>query len=82
MSIFKTQNLADKSTDLISVAKHTLEKIEKKNILPDLVYIVTESFPLREENLLEMMFNKLKNGLKLLLIKKRRWYMVKRCKKI
>ena len=36
----------------------------KKNILPDLVYVVTESFPLREENLLEMMFNKLKkNGL-------------------
>ena len=60
----RPKNLADKSTDLISVAKHTLEKIEKKNILPDLVYVVTESFPLREENLLEMMFNKLKkNGL-------------------
>jgi N-acylneuraminate cytidylyltransferase/CMP-N,N'-diacetyllegionaminic acid synthase len=60
----RPKNLADKSTDLISVAKHTLEKIEKKNVLPDLVYVVTESFPLREKNLLEMMLNKLKkNGL-------------------
>ncbi len=60
----RPKNLADKSTDLISVAKHTLEKIEKKNILPDLVYVVTESFPLREKNLLSKMLNKLKkNGL-------------------
>ena len=60
----RPKNLADKSTDLISVAKHALEKIEKKNILPDLVYVVTEKFPLREKNLLSKMLNKLKkNGL-------------------
>ena len=56
----RPKSLADKSIDLISVAKHTLEKIEKKNIFPDLIYVITESFPLREENLLKMMLNKLK----------------------
>ena len=56
----RPKGLADKSIDLISVAKHTLEKIEKKNIFPDLIYVITESFPLREENLLKMMLNKLK----------------------
>jgi len=56
----RPKNLTDKLTDLVSVAKHTLEQIEKRSIFPDLVYIVTESFPLREENLLKDMLHKLK----------------------
>jgi len=56
----RPKNLANKFTDLISVAKHALEKIEKKNILPDLVYLVTDTYPLREKDLLANMLNKLK----------------------
>ncbi len=56
----RPKNLANKFTDLISVAKHALEKIEKKNILPDLVYLVTDNYPLREKDLLANMLNKLK----------------------
>ena len=56
----RPKNLANKFTDIISVAKHALEKIEKKNIFPDLVYLVTDTYPLREKNLLQNMFKKLK----------------------
>ena len=56
----RPKNLTDKFTDIISVAKHALEKIEKKNIFPDLVYLVTDTYPLREKNLLANMLNKLK----------------------
>ena len=60
----RPKNLANKFTDIISVAKHALEKIEKKDNLPDLVYLVTDTYPLRETNLLANMLNKLKkNGL-------------------
>jgi len=55
----RPKSLSDKSTDLISVARHTLSKIEQK-IHPDLVYIITESYPLREKNLLQKMLTKLK----------------------
>ena len=56
----RPKNLANKFTDIISVAKHALEKIEKKNTPPDLVYLVTDTYPLREKNLLANMLNKLK----------------------
>ena len=55
----RPKSLSGKSTDLISVARHTLSKIEQK-IHPDLVYIITESYPLREKNLLQKMLTKLK----------------------
>ena len=56
----RPKNLTNKFTDIISVAKHALDKIEKKNIFPDLVYLVTDTYPLREKNLLQNMFKKLK----------------------
>ena len=68
----RPKNLANKSTDLISVAKHTLKKIEEKNIFPDLIYIVTEDYPLREKDLLKMMLTKLKkNGLETIVASKK-----------
>ena len=56
----RPKNLASKFTDIISVAKHALEKIEKKKIFPDLVYLITDTYPLREKNLLANMLKKLK----------------------
>lgn len=49
--------LSGKSVDLITVCQYTLKQIEKKNIHPDLVYIITENYPFREKGLLEKMLN-------------------------
>lgn len=56
----RPKNLANNFTDLISVAKHALHKIEKKKNFPDLIYLVTDSYPLREEKLLSKMLSRLK----------------------
>tara|TARA_X000000950_G_scaffold288880_1_gene408072 strand:+ start:6379 stop:7749 length:1371 start_codon:yes stop_codon:yes gene_type:complete len=55
----RPSSLSNKAVDLLTVCQYTLKQIEKK-INPDLVYIITENFPLRGEDLLDKMYNALK----------------------
>lgn len=54
----RPQNLSEDYFDLNSILKFTLEKLEKKNILVDLVVLMTENFPLRKNNLHDKMIEK------------------------
>jgi len=59
--------LSNRSVDLLTVCQYTLEQIEKKNIHPDLVYLMTENYPFREKELMEKMLHILKkNGLEMI----------------
>lgn len=51
----RPKNLSEDYFDLNSILKYTLEKLEKKNILIDLVVLMTENFPIREKNLHDKM---------------------------
>ena len=47
------------SSDLLSVFKHALKEIEKVSDFPDLIILLTEQYPFREDNLFNNMVKKL-----------------------
>ena len=48
-------------TPLNSVQEYTINKIEKNNLIPDLFFHLEETFPFREDNLIDSMIEKLLN---------------------
>ncbi len=54
----RPQRLSEDYFDLNSILKFTLDKLEKKNIIIDLVVLMTENFPLRKKNLHDRMIEK------------------------
>ena len=62
--IKRKKNISNKSTDIINVCKYALDEIEKRSDFPDLLVILTEQYPFREEDLFTNMIGKLvKKGL-------------------
>jgi len=55
----RSPKLSNKSSDLLSVCRHTLSEIEKTSNFPDLIVILTEQYPFREKDLFDNMIKKL-----------------------
>ena len=54
----RPKHLSEPHVDIISIIKFTLEKLEKKKILPDLIVLMTENFPFRKKGLHDKMLKK------------------------
>lgn len=68
----RPKNLSEDYFDLISILKFSLEKLEKKNIIIDLVVLMTENFPLRIKDLHDKMIEKtIQNNLDTHIVAKR-----------
>lgn len=62
--IKRKKNILNKSVDIINECKYALDEIEKRANFPDLLVILTEQYPFREENLFSNMIkNLVKKGL-------------------
>ena len=57
--IKRSKSLSKQSSDLLSVFKHALKEIEKVSDFPDLIILLTEQYPFREDNLFNNMVKKL-----------------------
>jgi len=54
--------LSSKSySDLISVSRYALNKIEKRGIIPDFIILLTEEYPFRENNFFTLLIKKIVN---------------------
>ncbi len=65
----RPKNLSENHFDLNSILKFTLEKLEKRKKIIDIVVLVTENFPLRQNDLADKMIEKtIENNLDALLV--------------
>ena len=55
----RPRQLSEPHVDIISIVKYSLEKLEEKKVLPDLVVLMTENFPFRKKGLHDKMIKKL-----------------------
>ncbi len=55
----RPKQLSEPHVDIISIIKYSLEKLEEKKILPDLVVLMTENFPFRKKGIHDKMLKKL-----------------------
>jgi glycosyltransferase involved in cell wall biosynthesis len=59
--IIRPKLLSKSSSDLISVSRYALNKIEKKGIIPDFIILLTEEYPFRENNFFTSLIKKIVN---------------------
>jgi rhamnosyltransferase len=59
--IIRPKLLSKSSSDLISVSRYALNKIEKKGIIPDFIILLTEEYPFRENNFFTALVKKIVN---------------------
>jgi rhamnosyltransferase len=59
--IIRPKLLSKSSSDLISVSRYALNKIEKKGIIPDFIVLLTEEYPFRENNFFTSLIKKIVN---------------------
>jgi len=59
--IIRPKLLSKSNSDLISVSRYALNKIEKKRIIPDFIILLTEEYPFREDNFFTSLIKKIVN---------------------
>jgi rhamnosyltransferase len=59
--IIRPKLLSKSNSDLMSVSRYALNKIEKKGIIPDFVILLTEEYPFRENNFFTSLIKKIVN---------------------
>jgi glycosyltransferase involved in cell wall biosynthesis len=59
--IIRPKLLSKSTSDLISVSRYALNKIEKKGIIPDFILLLTEEYPFRENNFFTSLIKKIVN---------------------
>lgn len=70
--IKRTKKFSKKNSDLLTVCKYALEKLENKTEFPDLIIILTEQYPFRETGLFDNMIKKLvREGLDIVIASKK-----------
>ncbi len=57
--IIRPKLLSKSSSDLISVSRYALNKIEKRGIIPDFIILLTEEYPFRENNFFTSLIKKI-----------------------
>jgi glycosyltransferase involved in cell wall biosynthesis len=55
----RPKSLSEPHISTMSIVKYALEKLEKRNIFPDLIIVATENFPLRPKNIFDKMIKKI-----------------------
>lgn len=59
--IIRPKLLSKSNSDLMSVSRYALNKIEKKGIIPDFIILLTEEYPFRENNFFTSLIKKIVN---------------------
>ena len=59
--VMRPKSLSKYKSDLISVSKFALNKIEKNTTIPDYIILLTEEYPFREKNFFYSLINKIIN---------------------